>query len=125
MRRRGKQTRYSEPVSLAEPMAREDRAAWPNMVAQYAACLIAFTTAADRAVTADTGGELGTPEVGMPVLMSASELAAVVQPGQHRDQLPDGLVAASEQAISAANLTAAECLADIFDAVQPLSALAS
>jgi len=30
MRRRGKQARYSEPVSLADAMEREDRAAWPT-----------------------------------------------------------------------------------------------
>jgi len=125
MRRRGKQTRYSEPVSLADAMQREERAAWPSMVAQHAACLIALTTAADRVVTTDPGGELGAPEVGLAVLMFAGELAAVVQLGQHRDQLPDGLVAASEQAITTATLTAAGCLAGIVDAVQTLSALAS
>ncbi len=125
MRRRGKQKRYSEPVSLAGAMGREDHPAWPGMVAQHAACLIALTTAAARAMTADPGGELGAPEVGLPVLMFAGELAAVVQPGEHRDQLPSSLVAASEQAVTTATLTAAGCLAGLVDAVQTLSALAS
>jgi hypothetical protein len=125
MRRRGKQKRYSEPVSLADAMEREDHPAWPGMVAQHAACLIALTTAAARAMTADPGGELGAPEVGLPVLMFAGELAAVVQPGEHRDQLPSSLVAASEQAVTTATLTAAGCLAGLVDAVQTLSALAS
>jgi len=49
------------------------------MVAQQAVRLIALTTAATRAVNADLGGEL----------------AAVLQPGQYRDQLPGGLVATS------------------------------
>ncbi len=125
MRRRGKQKRYSEPVSLADALDRENPAAWPGMVAQHAACLIALTTAATRAVTADPGGELGAPEVGLPVLMFAGELAAALQPGEHRDRLPDSLVAASEQAVTAATLTAAGCLAGLVDAVQTLSALAS
>jgi hypothetical protein len=125
MRRRGKQKRYSEPVSLADAMEREDHAAWPGMIAQHAACLIALTTAATRTMTADPGGELGAPEVGLPVLMFAGELAAVLQPGEHRDQLPGSLAAASEQAVTAATLTAAGCLAGLVDAVQTLSALAS
>jgi hypothetical protein len=125
MRRRGKQNRYSEPVSLAGAMDREDSAAWPVMVAQHAACLIALTTAAAGAVADDSGGEFGAPEVGLPVLMFAGELAAVLQPGEHRDQLPDSLVAASEQAVTTATLTAAGCLAGLVDAIQAVSALAS
>jgi hypothetical protein len=125
MRRRGKQKRYSEPVSLAGALEREDPAAWPGMLAQHAACLIALTSAAARAVAADPGGEFGAPEIGLPVLMFAGELAAVVQPGEHRDQLPASLVAASEQAVTAASLTAAGCLAGLVDAIQAVSALAS
>jgi hypothetical protein len=125
MRRRGKQKRYSEPVSLADALDREEPAAWPGMIAQHAACLIALTSAAARAVTGDPGGELGAPEVGLPVLMFAGELAAVVQPGEHRDQLPARLVAASEQAVTTATLTAAGCLAGLVDAIQAVSALAS
>ena len=106
-------------------MQREDRAAWPGMVAQHAACLIALTSAAARAVTDDPGGDFGAPAVGLPVLMFAGELAAALQPGQHRDQLPASLVAASEQAVTTATLTAAGCLAGLVDAIQALSALAS
>jgi hypothetical protein len=125
MRRRGKQKRYSKPVSLADAMDREDRAAWPAMVAQHAACLIALTSAAAQAMTADPGGELGAPEIGLPVLMFAGELAAVVQPGDYHDQIPDSLIAASEQAVTTATLTAAGCLAGLVDAIQTMSALAS
>jgi hypothetical protein len=96
MRRRGKQQRYSEPVSLAEALDRELPDAWPAMIARHAACLAALTTAAARAATADPGGELGTPEIGLPVLMFAGELAAAVQPSPCRDQLPDDLIAAGE-----------------------------
>jgi hypothetical protein len=125
MRRRGKQKRYSEPVSLADAMEREDRAAWPVMVAQHAVCLLALTSAAARTVAEGSGGELGAAEVGLPVLMFAGELAAVLQPGEHRDQLPDSLVTASEQAVTTATLTAAGCLAGLVDAIQAVSALAS
>jgi hypothetical protein len=125
IRRRGKQKRYSEPVSLADALDREDRAAWPGMVAWHAACLIALSSAAASAVTADPGDDLGAPEVGLPVLMFAGELAAAVQPGQYRDHLPASLVTASEQAVTTATVTAAGCLAGLVDAVQALSALAS
>ncbi len=124
-RRRGKSKRYSEPVALADALGREEPAAWPGMIAQHAACLLALTTAAVRAVTAEPGDDLGAPEVGLPVLMFAGELAAAIQPGEFRDQLPANLVAACEQAVTTATATAAGCLAGLVDAVQALSALAS
>jgi hypothetical protein len=125
MRRRGKQKKYSEPVSLWEALDREDQAAWPGMVAQHAACLISLTTVAASAATGDDDREFGAPEIGLPVLMFAGELAAVVQPAGHRDQLPSSLVATSEQAVTTAALTAAGCLSGLVDAVQTFSALAS
>jgi hypothetical protein len=78
-----------------------------------------------RTVTADPGGELGAPEVGLSVLMFAGELAAVGQPGEHRDQIPDSLINASQQAVTTVTLTAAGCLAGLVDTIQTLSALAS
>src|SRR5439155_18302733 len=102
---------------LAGAVEREDHPAWRVMVAQHAACVIARTTAAARAMTAEPGGELGAPEVGLPVVMFAGELAAVVQPGEHRDQLPSSLVAASEQAVTTATLPAAGSLAGPVHAV--------
>jgi hypothetical protein len=125
MRRRGKQKRFSEPVSLSDALECEDQAAWRGMVAGHAACLIALTTAATRAATDDDEREFGTPDIGLPVLMFAGELAAAVQPAACRDQLPEGLVAASEQAVTTAALTAAGCLAGLVEAVHALSALAS
>jgi hypothetical protein len=125
MRRRGKQKKHSEPVSLFEALDREDQAAWPGMVAQHAACLIALTTAATGAAADEDDPEFGTPETGMPVLMFAAELAEVVQPAGHRDQLPATLVAACEQAVTTATLTAAQCLAGVVGAIQMLSELAS
>jgi hypothetical protein len=124
-RRRGKSKRYSELVTLADALGREEAAARPAMIAQHAACLMALTAAAVRAITAEPGGELGAPEVGLPLLMFAGELAAAVQPGEFRDEIPGSLVAACEQAVTTATLTAAACLAGLVDAVQALSAVAS
>lgn len=124
-RRRGKSKRYTELVTLTSALGREEPAARPGMVAQHLACLSALTVAATRAITADPGGDLGTPEIGLPVLMFAGELAAAIQPSEYRDQLPDSLVAACEQAVTSATVTAAASLAGLVDAVQALSALAS
>ena len=124
-RRRGNSKRYSELVTLAAALDREDPTAWPAMIAQHAACLTALTAAAVRAITAEPGDELGAPEVGLPVLMFAGELAAAIQPGEFRDQIPASLVAACEQAVTTATVTAAACLAGLVDAIQALSALAS
>ncbi len=72
MRRHGKQKRYSEPVSLADAIDREDRAAWPVMVAQHAACLIALTSAAARAMTTDPGASSARPRSACPCSCSPS-----------------------------------------------------
>lgn len=124
-RRRGKSRRYTDLVSLTSALDREDPAARPGMIAQHLACLAALTTAAARAITDDPGGELGTPEIGLPVLMFAGELAAAIQPGEYRDQLPADLTAACEQVITTATVTAAASLAGLTDTLQALSALAS
>jgi hypothetical protein len=124
-RRRGKQKRYSEVVTLTSALDREEPAARPGMVAQHLACLAALTTAAAQAMTDDPGDELGAPEVGLPVLMFVGELAAAIQAGEYRDELPDDLVAACEQVITTSTLTAAVGLAPLTDTFQALSALAS
>src|SRR5258708_26924208 len=95
-RRRGKSRRYSELVTLADALGREDSAARPAMIAQHAACLLPLTAAAVRAVTAEPGDDLGAPEVGLPVLIVARELAAPIQPGQVLDHVPAHLVHASQ-----------------------------
>lgn len=124
-RRRGKQKRYSEPVTLTSALDREEPTARPGMIAQHLACLAALTAAAARAITEDPGGDLGTPEIGLPVLMFAGELAAAIQPGEYRDQIPADLIAASEQVITTATVTIAASLADLTDTIQALTTLAS
>lgn len=69
------------------------------------------------AVTTAPGGEFGARKVGLPVLMFARELAAVLLPGAHRNQLPGSLVDAGQQAVTEATLTAAGCPARPVDAV--------
>jgi hypothetical protein len=122
-RRLGKSRRHSEPVSLVEALARETPAAWPSMVAQHCACLTALASAVDQAA-GDEPDDLGTPELGLPLVLFAGELASALQPVEFRSQLPDDLVRACEQTITTATLTAAECLAGLADALQALSALA-
>jgi hypothetical protein len=125
MRRRGKQKQYTEPVSLAAAMQREDHAAWPNMVAEHASYLIVLATGAANDMAADPGDELGSAEIGLPLLMFAAELAAVVEADEHRDQLPADLVASCERTVAMATLAAAECLSGLTDAVRDLPSLAS
>jgi hypothetical protein len=123
-RRKGKSRRYSEPVTLAAALTRENAAARPAMVAQHCACLAAMVSAADRIIAAEPHDDLGTPELGLPLVLFAGELAAALQPDQFRNELPGDLVQACEQTITTATLAAAGCLADLAETVQALSALA-
>lgn len=123
-RRRGKSRRFSEPVTLAGALARENPAARPAMVAQHCACLTALTSAISRQAAAEEHDDLGSPELGLPLVLFAGELAAALQPGQFRSELPDGLVQACEQTVTTATLAAAGCLTGLVETVQALSALA-
>lgn len=119
MRRRGNQKKFTEQVSLAAAMDREDRAAWPAMVAEHTAYVMALTTAAAVVIEEEQDDEdgLGLPECGLPLLMFAGELAGVLQPALHRDQLPAGLVVASQQAVTAATFIVSGCMAGLADAL--------
>jgi hypothetical protein len=57
--------------------------------------------------------------------MFTGELALAIQPGEYRDQIPASLVAACEQGVTKATVTATACLAGLAGAVQALTALAS
>lgn len=95
------------------------------MVEQHRACLAAMASAGDRAIATTPGSDIGTPQVGLRMVLFAGELAAAIQPGQYRGELPASLVAACEQTVTAATLVAAECLAGLVQTVQTLSALAT
>jgi len=60
-RRRGKSRRYSEPVTLADALTREDPAARPSMVAQHCACLTILTSAVSRVTAGEEPDDLAIP----------------------------------------------------------------
>ena len=123
-RRRGKSRRHSEPVSLTDALTRETPAARPAMVAQHCACLTVLASAVSQAAADRQPDDLGAPELGLPLVLFAGELAAALQPGQFRSELPADLVRACEQTVTTATLTAAGCLTGLVETVQALSALA-
>jgi len=122
-RRRGKSRRHSEPVTLADALARESAAARPGMIEQHRICLTAMLALVSNVIADEPDDDLGTPELGLPLVLFAGELAAVLQPGQYRADLPASLIRDCEQTITTATLTAASCLAGLVEAVQALSAL--
>lgn len=128
MRRRGKQKRFTEPVTLVEALEREGKAAWPGMVAEHAAYLMAMTSAVARALgELDDDDEPGMDMTGagLALTMFAAQLAHVVQPTAYRDQLPAGLVAACEQIVTAVALAASGCLTGLLDGFRALQQLAA
>ena len=62
--------------------------------------------------------------MGPALVMFAGELASAVQPDEFRGELPAGLVAACKQAVTAAMLAAAACLAGLAEMAQLPAALA-
>ena len=122
--RRDRSRRFSEPVTLPTALSRENPAARPAMVAQHCACLSAMASAVSRLITAEPHGDLGSPGLGLPLVLFAGELAAALLPDQFRGELPDHLVQACEQTVTAATHAAAGCLAGLVETVQALSVLA-
>jgi hypothetical protein len=123
-RRRGKARRFTEPVTLVAALEKEDAAARAGMVEQHRACLAEMVWAADGVIAATPRDDPGRPGVGLAVVLFAGELASAVRPDEFRGELPAGLVAACEQAVTAAMLAAAACLAGLAEMAQLLSALA-
>lgn len=123
-RRRGKARRFTEPVTLVAALEKEDAAARPGMVEQHRACLAEMVDAADGVIAATPRDDPGRPGVGLALVLFAGELASAVRPDEFRGELPAGLVAACEQAVTAAMLATAACLAGLVEMAQLLSALA-
>src|SRR5258708_17324840 len=73
-RRRGKSRRYSELVTLADALGREDAPPRPAMIAQHAACLLALPTPARRPAPPQPRADLRAPAVGLPALIFARGL---------------------------------------------------
>jgi hypothetical protein len=122
-RRRGKSRRFTEPVTLVAALEREDAAAWHGMVERHRESLEVLTGAADRVIAVTGRDDPGRPEVGLALLMWAAELASAVRPDEYRSDLPAGLVAGCEQAVTAAALAAAACLSGFAETIEVLASL--
>jgi hypothetical protein len=122
-RRRGKSRRFTEPVTLVAALEREDAAAWRGMVERHRESLEELTGAVDALIAVTGRDEPGRPGAGLALLMFAAELASAVRPDEYRGDLPAGLVAACEQAVTAAALAAAACLSGFTETVEGLAAL--
>jgi hypothetical protein len=122
-RRRGKSKRFTQPVTLVAALEAEDAACRPGMVERHRECLSSMVCAVDGLLAVTAWDDLGRPEVGLTLVLFAGELASAVRPGEFRAELPAGLVAASEQTVTAATLAAAGCVAGLVDAVQVLAGL--
>ena len=122
-RRRGKSRRFSEPVTLVAAMEREGAAARRGMVERHRESLAELTAAADAVVAVTGRDDPGRPGVGLALLMWAAELASAVRPDEYRGDLPAGLVASCEQAVTAAALAAAACLSGFTETVEVLARL--
>ncbi len=122
-RRRGKSRRFTEPVTLVAALEREDAAAWRGMVERHRESLEELTGAVDALIAVTGRDDPGRPGAGLALLMFAAELASAVRPDECRGDLPAGLVAACEQAVTAAALAAAACLSGFTETVEALAAL--
>ena len=122
-RRRGKSRRFTEPVTLVAALEREDVAARRSMVERHRESLEELTGAADAVIAVTARDDPGRPGAGLALLMFAAELASAVRPDEYRGELPAGLVAACEQAVTAAALAAAACLTGFTEMIEVLSAL--
>ncbi len=123
-RRRGKSRQFSEPVTLVAALEREGAAARRGMVEQHLESLEEMTTAVDGAIAVTSRDDPGRPGAGLALLMFAAELASAVRPDEYRGELPTGLVAACERAVTAAALAAAACLSGFAEVMQALAGLA-
>ncbi len=123
-RRRGKSGRFTQPVTLVAALEKEEAAVRPGMVERHRACLSEMVGAADGVIAATRRDDPGCPGVGLALVLFAGELASAVRPDEFRGELSAGLVAACEQAVTAAMLAAAACLAGLVEMAQLLSALA-
>jgi hypothetical protein len=110
-------------VTLVAALEREDAAAWRGMVEWHRESLEKLTGAADRVMAVTGRGDPGRPEVGLALLMWAAELASAVRPDEYRSDLPAGLVAGCEQAVTAAALAAAACLSGFAETIEVLASL--
>ena len=123
VRRRGKSRRFSQPVTLAQALEREDAAVWLGMVLRHRERLEELTAAVDRVISQTVWDDPDRSGAGLALLMFAAELASAVRPDEYRGELPAEQVAACERAVTAATLAGAACLSGFVETMQVLSAL--
>lgn len=110
-------------MALVAALEREGAAVRRGMVEQHRESLVKLTGAADSVIAVTVRDDPGRPGAGLALLMFAAELALAVRPDEYRGELPAGLVAACEQAVTAAALAAAACLSGFTETIEMLSAL--
>ena len=110
-------------MTLVAALAKEDAAARPGMVERHREGLEEMTGAADGVIAVTDRDDPGRPGMGLGLLMFAAELASAVRPDEFRGELPAGLVAECEQAVTAAALAAAAGLSGFAETIEVLSAL--
>jgi phage tail sheath gpL-like len=91
-------------VTLVAAREREDAAAWRGMVERHRESLEELTAAVDGVIAVTPRDDPGRPGAGLALLMFAAELASAVRPDESRGDLPAGLVADCEKAVTAAAL---------------------
>lgn len=123
-RRRGKSRRFVEPVTLVQALLGEAADCRVGMVSDHRECLETMVALVDEALAQAAADDLGHPSVGLSLVMFAGELAAALRPIELGAQLPDQLVRVCEQTVTAAMLTAADCLAGLTDMIAAVGELA-
>lgn len=123
-RRRGKSRRFAEPVTLIQALRGEAADCRAGMVEDHRECLATMVALVDQAIAQAAADDLGHPGVGLSLVMFAGELAAALRPTDLGAPLPEQLVRVCEQTVTAAMVSAADCLAGLSDMMQAFGELA-
>jgi hypothetical protein len=122
-RRRGRSKRFTDTVTLVSALEAEEAVCWPTMVEQHRQCLSRMADDVVGLLSAPPAEHLGLSVVGLTLVMFAGELASAVCPQELRAELPAGLLTDCEQAVTAATLLAARCMAGLVETMQVFSGL--
>lgn len=123
-RRRGKSRRFAEAVTLVQALRGEHAEARAGMVDEHRERLATMVELVDEAMARAAVGDLGHPGVGLSLVMFAGELAAALRPTEFGGELPEQLVGVCEQTVTAAMVSAADCLAGLSDMIAAVGELA-
>ena len=123
-RRRGKSRRFAEAVTLVQALRGEAADCRAGMVGEHRECLVTMVELVDEAMAQTAGDDLGHPGVGLSLVMFAGELAAALREAEVGAELPAQLVRVCEQTVTAAMVSAADCLAGLSDMIAAVGELA-